>query len=473
MQAASITCIQLAPNSAEPSAEAASSSQAQKTNAASPSQSANTRFTAILQKGIADDAPNAALGLEEAASLDAGLDSAAQASAEASVDVCGLLMQLMVMNATVQTDGVNNGGSAESETQTMQGILGVINENPESSTDAVRKGLDHALSVILQNDGKAAEVLRALASSRNAAAGNDGQPISETAAAQLDAALAGIAEALNKELKQNDAALDAQPAGDTVAVSVIENDNAPGAAFLLGKNDKSDASVNSDKARTTDRTAGLFRAGSTAAADETEKNAAAVVSSAGDSDESSFAGSRDSGNNGDVRMAANGANPVLSQAGTDGEVTAEKTAAVERALTSFTDDLTRFQGGSKEIRIVLEPEELGVLLISVVKTESGISAKIRSEDKEVAAIISGQLQKLISSMESRGLTVDNVDVAYSQLGQNTSFDQQNFSQARDEASKGYTGPSVESAEGDTPTAGFWQSYQGAASSDDTAVDYRI
>ena len=70
----------------------------------------------------------------------------------------------------------------------------------------------------------------------------------------------------------------------------------------------------------------------------------------------------------------------------------EKRAAVERALNSFLEDLRSAQSGGREIRIVLEPESLGELRISVTSSEKGIVARIKSRDREICAIIGDQIQ---------------------------------------------------------------------------------
>lgn len=460
MQAASITYLQLASNTVEPSAEAAASSKALRINAGLPSQTTNTLFAAILQEGIEGDVPlNVALALEEASPLLTGTDSESNTSETASVDVCGLLMQLLVMNSSVQTEGV----SATAEGETTQGIVGITSEQL-GTTDTIPKGLLPSATAVLST----------LTTSKNTPAGSDRQPTGEQAAA-----LASIAEALNNERQQTPLTSEAQSVEATATTATVSTvsgmtyDKAPNAVVLLGKNDTSDTVASSDEAKTTDRADGLFRVGATASAEGTAESLAAGAVKTGDQEERNFTGSSDNGKNNALGTVGDGTNPVFSGAVVQDEITAEKTSAVQRALNSFADDITSFSGSSKEITIILEPESLGVLTISVLKTEGGISAKIKSEDKEIAAIISGQLQKLIISMESRGLTVDNVDVAYNQMEQNTSFNQQNFSQARDNTARRDAAPSNQNTDANTSSTDFWQSFQDGATSDDTALDYRI
>ncbi len=101
--------------------------------------------------------------------------------------------------------------------------------------------------------------------------------------------------------------------------------------------------------------------------------------------------------------------------GSDGTaVIAEKNAAVEKALGRFADDFKFAETGRNEIKIRLEPEEYGDITISVSKTENGISAKILSEDKELCHAVSSHIQKLIDSMEAKGVSLKEVDVVYTQ-----------------------------------------------------------
>jgi flagellar hook-length control protein FliK len=153
---------------------------------------------------------------------------------------------------------------------------------------------------------------------------------------------------------------------------------------------------------------------------------------------------------------------------------AEKTAAVEKALNRFAEDLRSFRGGAQELKIVLEPESLGVLTISVTKTETGISAKIKSEDRDVVAAISDHLQKLISTIESRGIRLDDVDVVYSQAEQSGGFGQHGFSRGGDETPNNRYGPAFgRNQEPDTPEGDFWQGFYDDGGGGDTTVDYRV
>lgn len=153
----------------------------------------------------------------------------------------------------------------------------------------------------------------------------------------------------------------------------------------------------------------------------------------------------------------------------------DKIPAVEKAWNQFLNDFRAAEPGNSEIRIVLEPESLGVLTITVSHTESGISAKIRSEDRDVCAIMTGQIQKLIQSMESKGITVQDVDVEYGGMGQNFSFTQDN-SGSRDGSSPGYAARPERNAEGldDVGFFDLWQVPPGSGGDETSGtVEYRV
>ncbi|MPM03691.1 hypothetical protein SDC9_49958 [bioreactor metagenome] len=151
----------------------------------------------------------------------------------------------------------------------------------------------------------------------------------------------------------------------------------------------------------------------------------------------------------------------------------QKSQAVEKAINRFLNDFRGAETGKSEIQIVLEPESLGSLTISVSRTENGISAKIKSEDREMCAMISSQIEKLVHSMESKGVTVENVDVVFGGTEQNLSF--ANSFGGRQEQSAGYTahsGGKMAAIE----SAGFFDQWQvpGSVGNETSATfEYRI
>lgn len=480
MQTTLITYLPVTTNGVEPASEVVTTGQGMRISAAARPQTSESLFTTILQKGIAVTAPlNTATGLGNGEiPIIAGTDEANDSSGDQPEDICSLMMQMLVL----QSGGTTCAGSNEtSEEKTAGGVRGVINEIAVGTDAAASTGLTHAAAVILQNDGKAAEVLSAMAFTKPGA-GNGGQTEGDQAA-PFNSVLAGISDAIRNELMQKDANQTTPTVGETSASSaasatVVSETSVRDLAATVSAGKKTTISESSTDGITQDNES-VVSSNSPAEKMNPATTPADIANGddAGGSknEESSFAGllSKDKKKDSQTSAAENGgASQIVSSL--KSETAAEKTSAVERALNKFTDDLRSITGGNQEIQIVLEPESLGVLTISVIKTESGISAKIKAEDREVAAIISDHVQKLISSMESKGITVSDVDVVYSQTEQNTGgFTQQGFSQARDESSRGYTPQPERNAEEDTANPEVWQTLYGGENSGDMTVEYRV
>jgi flagellar hook-length control protein FliK len=155
-----------------------------------------------------------------------------------------------------------------------------------------------------------------------------------------------------------------------------------------------------------------------------------------------------------------------------------RSAAVAKALDSFLSDLNDLSAAGtekSEIRIVLEPENLGVLTISVSRGENGISAKIRSDDRETCAAITDQIQRLIQSMESKGIRVEDVDVAFGQTESGLSFTQYGHSGSGGDTPQYYSSQAQEKTETSDRTGIFdiWQGYVDVAEEAGGAVEYRV
>ncbi len=150
---------------------------------------------------------------------------------------------------------------------------------------------------------------------------------------------------------------------------------------------------------------------------------------------------------------------------------AEKAAAADKAFLRLTDDVRGLQAGRHEISIQLEPESLGTLTISVIKTERGVSATIRAEDKELCALMADRLQQLISSMETKGIGVQDVEVLHTPDGRSMDFSSQAFSQQREQASGGRGAPRDHRQS--RPSEPAPAQVVSAGDSEDTTVEYRI
>lgn len=152
----------------------------------------------------------------------------------------------------------------------------------------------------------------------------------------------------------------------------------------------------------------------------------------------------------------------------DGELLS---SAVERALDRFADDLSSVEAGSSEIRLVLEPKSLGELTISVSRGDNGISAKIRSDNRETCAVISDQIQHLIRSMEDKGIKVRDVDVAFGPMEQDPGFTQNGRGSGREYTSQ-YDSPQTHEKPEMSDRAGFFDTWNDYGTKDG-AVEYRI
>lgn len=169
-------------------------------------------------------------------------------------------------------------------------------------------------------------------------------------------------------------------------------------------------------------------------------------------------------------FVASGTLPADVPAKADGLT--EKSRAVEKALDRFLNDFRGAEADGSEIKLVLEPESLGELTILVSRTENGISAKIKSEDREVCAAISAHLQKLIQAMESKGVMVENLDVVYGQTEQNAGFAQNSFRGGEESAPGGASGQKEKTEDlNDADFLTLRQMPVGAESS--ATVEYRV
>lgn len=454
MQSVSVTCMQSAPpkaahtavqagsNIAETVSDILSSSRELRNSSVNRITSNDTQFTAFLQN---DGALNT-FSPEERSAIQLPINEEQSKKTEPAdlLDICGLLMQLTMSSPPIQGQNVPNGNLPETNTTTISGLSSVLAAGSEAADEIALAGETQTASGLQQSGESVEAVLGNIADS--IAAMKNEQP-ADAAGGQTGAASAGVA---------------------------VVNDTAPSYALndISGKTDNQKLSSDS---KTPVSATIRDEPGNVTASDLTAEKRITGTVPAGDGSESkSWIGAFNIQNKKEDNDAGTAVN-VLQQAVADlkfNDEAAVKAAAVEKALNKFADDLRSIKGGSQEIKIVLEPESLGVLTISVLKTENGISAKIRSEDKEVVAAITDQVQKLISSMQNKGINVKEVDVAYSQTEQNMSFLNHGFSHSREDTSKGYAMPRNRSTESETPETDPWQGYYGGTSGD-TTVDYRI
>ena len=475
MQTALVTYLQAAPNTAETPGEAAAAGHAgsgMRVNSASRSGKNDTKFTTILEQGkgiAADTAP------EEPGSADvtppADADMTAEVDEEAAADACGLLAQLIVINTAAQAGGGQEPSGGKEGGR--RDLISAVDGQPDAPPGMMPESIESAASVL---NAQAEIELKGEAESNGRTAGpQEGKP----PAASFDEVIGGIAGALKNELNRNGTAPDTKAAGtDTAAV---QNPALPAENnWVSAAGDQSPALPDENNGvPTADRTGDIAVKSASVPSAGTAEHENADVPTIPLKTDADSGGSTSDGPG--MRKKINGAAAAAvrpeglpQDTGVkSAAITAEKAAAVERALNRFTDDIVSVRGGSREIRIVLEPETLGAVTISVIKNENGITAEIRSEDREIAAIISDQVHKLVSSMESKGIKVNDIDVAYSQTEQDTGFTRHGFSQARDESPRGGAPPAERDFADDTLNPEIWQTLYDGGTNGDTTVDYRV
>lgn len=479
----------------------------------SSSQHTKTRdslFTTILQKGITLRAPGS--GTDEAGNAPAPDDGTK--SGEETIDVCSLLMQLTMLGAVPLTAG-GSGGAEETagtaEGSGIPGLPGVIAANPELADPAVTGDMNLTGKLggpFVNPQSSIGDTMTA--PTQTAASGVSGLPGGSvpseavvTGTGQADTVLSGIVSALQGELVQNTAAQgasDTTPQSAAAAPQAQVSQMASAAAGAVGNAVTEDipggvAQANIHAAQNGSPATDTAHAEKTSASDTSGRpvhvsNAGQAITAAVLKDpEGASAGGRESdtgqGMSPERSEYADGAGSpmagisggrfsgVLMAEKTAAEAAAETAAAAEKALNRLGEDIRSLRGGAHELRIVLEPESLGTLIISVVKTENGVSAKIKSEDKNVVAAISDQLQKLITGMENKGIHLEDVDVVYSQTGQDRGFGQNGFTQGGGGSPRGYAASAGHAQSSDAPEEDLFTGYYSEAPGGGYTVDYTV
>lgn len=105
--------------------------------------------------------------------------------------------------------------------------------------------------------------------------------------------------------------------------------------------------------------------------------------------------------------------------------------SVANALQELEKVLTSYDGqDSKQFHIQLEPENLGKLSISLFMGRDGLTARIGTQSAEVQSVLAGQVNQLISKLDSSGIQVQRMDVFCSDSGQQQNPDFSNGGYAR-------------------------------------------
>ena len=102
--------------------------------------------------------------------------------------------------------------------------------------------------------------------------------------------------------------------------------------------------------------------------------------------------------------------------------TADMQTAVNQALDRFDQDFQGMSADTRNLQISLHPKELGTVSISLAAGAAGVTAKIQTSSAEAASLLSAQVQRMIESMEAKGVRVQNVEVVLTQTPQQNTGD---------------------------------------------------
>lgn len=68
--------------------------------------------------------------------------------------------------------------------------------------------------------------------------------------------------------------------------------------------------------------------------------------------------------------------------------------------------------GSDKMEVRLKPEHLGKVIVELSSGDEGLKVKIRADDPEVKSLIGGQIDRLLESLNEKGIKVAEVNVVY-------------------------------------------------------------
>lgn len=112
----------------------------------------------------------------------------------------------------------------------------------------------------------------------------------------------------------------------------------------------------------------------------------------------------------------------------------ELAQAIEKAIERFADDFRLAEVDARQITIRLDPEELGSMSITVAAENNVITAKIVTDNKEAASLLSAQIEQFLEAMEQKGIKVEKAEVIYnSQLDLGGQAPNEHSGGARDES----------------------------------------
>ena len=118
-----------------------------------------------------------------------------------------------------------------------------------------------------------------------------------------------------------------------------------------------------------------------------------------------------------------------------GQLTGGDDAAAGENIIRQVIDRASFRRGQDEqvIHIRLRPDSMGELEIRLVKDENGLAARISTDNSETTRLLTSQVALLQDALQSKGVTVTQIDIRQHQ--QNTAGSNLAFNQQQQQSSK--------------------------------------
>lgn len=107
---------------------------------------------------------------------------------------------------------------------------------------------------------------------------------------------------------------------------------------------------------------------------------------------------------------------------------------------------------SDKMEVRLKPEHLGKVTIELASSDDGLKVRIRADNAEVKALIGGQINQLLETLNEKGIRVSAVNVVYSGIADQSSEQPGNGREKKHKSSRILTG-----IDGIEPAGGIEQS----------------
>jgi flagellar hook-length control protein FliK len=127
----------------------------------------------------------------------------------------------------------------------------------------------------------------------------------------------------------------------------------------------------------------------------------------------------------------------------------------ESVLTQIGNSLGKVvKTGNNEIRIQLEPEQLGVINVRIIAGKDGTQVVFKADSHQSSQLIAGQTETLKTMLNEAGIKVDQVVVNDFSFSQDNYQDQQTFDQQNGKSNKFYKSSNHTDGQMETYDAGY-------------------